>query len=88
MTCVGGSLAHPSVEDLARVSPGWPESGDIPTPGCNSGGLFLLAFHLADSRIDIDHQPLAARPRTQMPGSFHHRSNHGFELADMPEGAT
>ena len=56
---VGRALAHPGVEHLAGVGPGGEQGVVTEHLGVAVGGTgLLLAGHLADGGVEIDHQPV------------------------------
>ena len=42
-------------------------------------------MHLAHERVDVDHQPLLARPGTRLPSTPQRLGQHPVELAHVPE---
>ena len=48
--------------------------------------LLLSACHLADRRVDVDHEAIVAWSRPHRPGTPQHLGRHGLELADVAEG--
>ena len=83
---VGGSFAHPGVNDLAGIGPGGEQrviAEDFRVPV--GGALFGLAGHLTDRGVHVDHDPALAGSGAHGPRPCERVSNDGFELADMTE---
>ena len=50
------------------------------------GAGFEPAEHLSDGRVDVDHQLVMARTRSEGPRTFERVTDHLFELTDVTEG--
>jgi hypothetical protein len=75
------------VEDLSGLRPHG-EQGVVAEDSAVAvgGALLLLAVHLTDRRVEVDHRLLAPRPGTERPGPPDRLGDHRVELANVPEG--
>ncbi len=74
------------MQDLAGVRPrGQERVVAAPAGVAERGALLGAAEHLANERVDIDHEALVARAGASLPGTSQRVCQNAIELADVPE---
>jgi hypothetical protein len=74
------------VQDLAGVRARGQDRVVAAHPGVAEGGTLLAApEHLADERVDVDHEALVARAGAESPGARERIGQDPVELPDVPK---